>query len=240
MSEKPKRVLAVIPAYREQQNVGRVVRALKAEGFEVLVVDDRSDDMTDQAAAQAGAEVVRLPVQLGYGGALQTGYLYAYENGYDAVVQLDGDGQHDPACAADVIAPVLADEADIVMGSRFLAGRTYPVPLTRRMGQRLFGGVAALVTGKKITDPTTGYQGLSAKVLRLYCTRLFPQDYPDADMLITLHRLGIRVMEVPVTMYPDAGQSMHGGVIRPLYYIYKMTLAMLMAMLRKLPTKDKP
>ena len=247
-NEKPQRVLAVIPAYQEEAKVGQVVAAMKAQGFEVLVVDDHSSDGTAEVATQAGAQVIRLPTQLGYGGALQTGYLYAYEtgylyayeNGYDAVVQLDADGQHDPECAADVIAPVLADEADIVMGSRFLGGGAYPMPLIRRMGQRFFGGIAALITGRRITDPTTGYQGLSAKVLRLYCTRLFPEDYPDADMLVILHRMGIRLMEVPVKMYPKRGQSMHDGIIRPLYYIYKMTLAILMAMIRSLPKRSKP
>lgn len=239
-NEKPQRVLAVIPAYREEAKVAQVVSAMKAQGFDVLVVDDHSPDGTAAAAAEAGAQVIRLPSRLGYGGALQTGYLYAYENGYDAVVQLDADGQHEPACAADVIAPVLADQADIVMGSRFLSRQAYPMPLIRRLGRWLFGSIAALITGKRITDPTTGYQGLSAKVLRLYCTRLFPEDYPDADMLIILHRMGIRVVEVPVKMYPNSGQSMHSGVIRPLYYIYKMTLAMLMAVFRSLPRKDKP
>jgi len=239
MAEQSKRILAIIPAYREAENIGTVVSALLEYGYDVLVVDDHSPDDTAAAAAEAGAAVVRLPANLGYGGALQTGYRYALERRYDVVVQLDGDGQHDPASAPDVLAPILAGEADVVLGSRFLGEGGYPVPLLRRVGQRIFGGIAAILTRKRITDPTTGYQGLSAGVLGPYCTDLFPEDYPDADMLVALHRMGVRVVEVPVKMYVSPAQSMHSGITRPMYYIFKMTLAIFMAMFRKLPTRDE-
>ena len=240
MTQPPKRILALIPAYREGATIGGIVSSLRQQGYDVLVVDDHSPDATAGAAAGAGAKVIRLPVNLRYGGALQTGYLYACDQGYDAVVQLDGDGQHDPSCAAEVVAPILAGEADVVMGSRFLGGQEYPMPLARRVGQRLFGGIASLITGQPVTDPTTGYQGLSRRVLEAYCTELFPEDYPDADMLVMLHRMGIRVVEVPVRMYVSPGQSMHSGVLRPLYYAYKMTLAIFLAMFRKLPKRADP
>jgi len=240
MPQPSQRILAIIPAHREAGSVGKVVSAMVDQGCDVLVVDDHSPDDTAGEARRAGAKVIRLPYTLGYGGALQTGYLYAAENGYDAVVQLDADGQHDPASAPDVLAPVLAGQADVVLGSRFIGGGGYPVPLLRRMGQRLFGGIAALITRRKITDPTTGYQGLSARVVKVYCTELFPEDYPDADMLVLLRRMGIRVLEVPVKMYPSGAQSMHSGLIRPLYYLYKMTLAILMATIRTLPREGAP
>ena len=240
MPQQSQRILAIIPAHREADNIGAVVSAMVSQGYDVLVVDDYSPDDTAAAARRAGAKVVRLPCNLGYGGALQTGYLYAAENGYDAVVQLDADGQHDPASAPDVLAPILADQADVVLGSRFIGGQSYPVPWLRRMGQRVFGGIAALITRKRITDPTTGYQGLSAGVVEVYCTELFPEDYPDADMLVLLHRMGIRVLEVPVKMYPSGARSMHSGLSRPLYYGYKMTLAIFMALIRKLPRKANP
>jgi glycosyltransferase involved in cell wall biosynthesis len=243
MAEHSPRILALLPAYREAETVGPIVSALKQHGFDVLVVDDASGDRTGERAAAAGARVVRLPFNLGYGGALQTGYMYARGHDYDAVVQLDADGQHDPACAGEVLAPVLAGEADVVLGSRFLAGATYPMPWARRLGQRVFGGVVRLITGKKLTDPTSGYQALSRRALAAYCTRLFPDDYPDADMFIILHRMGIRVVEVPTRMRPNSNQSMHKGIVRPLYYIFKMSLAILMATFRKLPKppeKDTP
>ncbi len=240
MSEAVQRVLAVIPAFREAGRIGKVVAALAEQGFEVLVVDDHSGDATAEEAAAAGAKVVRLPYRLGYGGALQTGYLYALARGYEAVVQLDGDGQHEPACARDVVGPILSGEADVVMGSRFLEDPDYPMPWMRRMGRRLFGGLAGLIVRRKVTDPTTGYQAVARKVLRLYASQLFPEDYPDADMLVMLHRMGFRVREVPVKMYPSPGASMHSGIVRPLYYLYKMTLAIFMALCRKLPRKDAP
>jgi glycosyltransferase involved in cell wall biosynthesis len=239
MAEPTPRILALLPAYREAETVGQIVSVLKRQGFDVLVVDDASDDRTGEAATAAGARVIRLPFNLGYGGALQTGYLYARRHGYGAVVQLDADGQHDPACAAEVLAPVLAGEADVVLGSRFLADETYPMPWARRLGQRIFAGIARLITGKRITDPTTGYQALTGRALEAYCTRLFPDDYPDADMFILLHRMGIRVLEVPTRMRASRNESMHKGILRPLYYIFKMSLAILMATFRKLPEKDK-
>jgi glycosyltransferase involved in cell wall biosynthesis len=234
------RILAVIPAYREETRIGQVVRAVRELGFDVLVVDDCSPDATRLEAERAGATMVRHPINLGYGGGLQTGYLYARERGYEAVVQLDADGQHDPACICDLLAPLLAGEADVVLGSRFLGRGDYKMPWARRLGQRLFGGLAGLVTRQRVTDPTTGFQALSAKTVALYCTRLFPEDYPDADMLIVLRRAGLRVREVAVQMYPNEEQSMHSGILRPLYYIYKMSLAMLMALCKRLPRKEKP
>ncbi|MFH0965811.1 MAG: glycosyltransferase family 2 protein [Planctomycetota bacterium] len=241
------RVLAVVPAYDEEKSVARVVAALRDQSLDVLVVDDGSSDRTAALAEAAGATVLRHPINLGYGASLQTGYLYALSRGYDVIVQLDADGQHEPSDARTLLDPVLAGEADVVMGSRFLpppkkgtgffssTPAPYDVPWPRRLGQRLFGGLARLITGSRVTDPTTGYQALSARVLAAYSTRVFPEDYPDADMWVLLHRMGFRVRELPVRMYADAGASMHAGVLRPLYYIFKMTLALLMAVTRPLP-----
>lgn len=232
-----KKVLAVIPAHNESSTIGLIVRSLLGQGLDVLVVDDNSSDGTFREAHKAGATVVWLPFNLGYGSALQTGYLYAFDNGYDAVVQLDGDGQHDPAFAKDLLKLILSGEADIVMGSRFPGKSGYKIPLFRRLGQKLFGGIVGLLTGQKIMDPTTGYQALTAEVVRIYCSNLFPEDYPDADMRIIHHRLGLRVVEVPVEMKEDGGESMHSGLLRPMYYIYKMTLCIIIALIAKLPLR---
>ncbi len=239
MAAKPE-VLAIIPALCEEEKIGSVVSALLKQELEVLVIDDNSGDNTADEAARAGAMVLRLPVRLGYGGALQAGYLYARERGYDAIVQLDGDGQHDPMFAGDLLGPVLAGEADITMGSRFLGEAGYRVPFARRLGQKFFGGLVGLMLGAKVSDPTTGYQAMTAEVVRFYCTRWFPDDYPDADIRILLHRMRFKVRELPVTMYESEGQSMHAGIVRPLYYIYKMTLAIVIALLAKLPRRDEP
>ena len=226
------RTLIIIPAYREEKKIAAVVNAVKKQGFEVVVIDDCSPDRTGEIARQCGAIVLHLPINLRYGGALQTGYLYARDNDYDAVVQLDGDGQHDTACIPDLLAPILTGEADVVMGSRFLGGNEYPMPLARKLGQWIFGGIAQWQTGLTITDPTTGFQALSRKVINAACTSIFSEDFPDADMISTFHRIGFRIKEVPVRMYASGGASMHSGIIRPLYYIYKMSIAMLLARLR--------
>lgn len=232
-------ILAIIPAYCEEKNIGAVVLACRRQGLDVLVVDDHSRDATAKTALAAGATVVSHCFNVRYGCALQTGYQYAREHGYRAVVQLDGDGQHDPAWLPQLLAPILAGEADVVMGSRFLGDAGYHVPWARRVGQRLFGAIAGYLIGERVTDPTTGLQALSLPVVSLYCTSVFPDDYPDADMRIILHRMGFRVREIAVQMRAsETGQSMHSGILRPLYYIYKMSLAMLIACYRKLPAKE--
>lgn len=233
------KTLAIIPAYCEGERIAEVVGAVRKHGLDVLVIDDGSPDATAAAARAAGAQVVRLPVNLGYGGALQSGYLYARDADYDAIVQLDADGQHDPASIPDLLAPVAAGEADVVLGSRFLGKGSYKVPWTRRLGQKLFGGIVGLLVGRRISDPTTGMQALSRRVVHLYCTRIFPDDYPDADMFLVLHRLGYVAREIPVIMHQGDGPSMHGGIIRPLYYIYKMTLAIFIAGIKRLPQREE-
>lgn len=238
MADKTK-VLAILPAHCEEEHIGSIIVGLKEHEFDVLVIDDCSTDDTALVAERAGARVLRLPVNLGYGGALQTGYLYARDGGYGAVVQLDADGQHDPARAKDLLAPILADEADIVMGSRFQGSAGYRMPVIRSLGQKMFGGLASVLTGQRIIDPTTGYQALSGKVVSIYCSELFPDDYPDADMRIIHHRLGIRVKEISIEMSEGTGKSMHSGLIRPLYYVYKMTIALFIALIAKLPRRDK-
>ncbi|MFH0823482.1 MAG: glycosyltransferase family 2 protein [Pseudomonadota bacterium] len=237
----PPRILAVIPAYREENRVGRVVRGLREQGIDVLVVDDCSPDGTGAEARQAGAHVMRLPINLGYGGALQTGYRYACRQGYEAVVQLDADGQHDPADALRLIEPVLSGECDVVVGSRFLEPEHYRMPFARTIGRKLFKSLAWVFTGRSFSDPTSGYQGLSGRVACLFCTEVFPEDYPDADMLVMLHRRGFRIQEKAVRMYSNEEQSMHSGVIKPLFYVFKMTLALFMAVLRDMrPRRGEP
>ncbi len=228
------RVLALVPAYREMGRVGPVVAVLREEGFEVLVVDDCSPDGTQERAEEAGARTVTLPINLGYGGALQTGYLYAMRNGFEAVVQLDADGQHDPSNAACLVAPILAGNADVVIGSRFLDGHDYPMPYARRIGRRLFQGLLRLFAGRSFSDPTSGYQALSREVVRLYCSRIFPEDYPDADMLVLLQRMGFRIQEIPVKMYPNPEKSMHSGLLRPIYYVFKVTLSLMITRIRRI------
>jgi glycosyltransferase involved in cell wall biosynthesis len=201
-------------------------------GADVVVVNDCSRDETGFAARQAGAIVVSHPFNMGYGAAIQTGYKYARDKGYDYLVQLDADGQHDPACIPALLRPVLAGDADIAIGSRFL-GNSYRPPLARRAGMAIFRWIVDSVTGTSITDTTSGFQAFNRDVIRFFATDIFPVDYPDADMLITLHRAGFCMTEVPVRMYENSeGKSMHSG-LKPLYYMFKMLLSICVTLMRE-------
>ena len=223
------RVLVLIPAYEESRKIADVVGSVAALGVaeEILVVDDGSTDDTAARARAAGASVVSLVENLGYGGALQTGYRYAHARGFDVVVQIDGDGQHDAAHVVDLLRALDEQELDVVLGSRFLEGsRSYAVPRARRAGMAVFRGIIRLVTGQSISDPTTGFQALRAPVVRLFATgESYPTDYPDADVIILLHRFGFRIGEVPVRMFAnETGRSMHSGW-KPVFYVFKMLLS---------------
>ena len=234
------RGVCLIPAFNEEGGIGPVIDAIRAAapGFDVLVVDDGSSDRTAQEARAHGAIVLRHPFNLNYGAALQTGYKFAARRGYDVLVQLDADGQHDPSHIPELAARILSGQADASVGSRFLLGEGYIPPFARRAGMVLFARIASLATGRRITDPTSGYQALSPRVFEFFQHDVFPTDYPDADMLILLHRARFRVEEVPVKMLADeTGKSMHGGVLRPMFYVFKMFLSILVTLLREPPPR---
>ena len=226
--------LVVIPAYNEAANVAAVVADVRASlpTFDVLVVDDGSADATAAIAHEAGAKVLRLPVNSGYGVALQTGYKYAVRHGYGTVAQMDADGQHKAGFMPALLEQVRAGEADIVIGSRFLDGDGhYQASRARTIGMGIFSSVASRIMRQHVSDPTSGYQVMRIDVARFFCTDVYPADYPDADILILLHRSGFRVAEVGVQMRMPSGKSMHSGH-RSLYYVYKMLLSILVTMLR--------
>jgi glycosyltransferase involved in cell wall biosynthesis len=229
-----KSVIVIIPAYNEGKRIARVVAHVYAAApdADILVINDGSRDDTAAAARQAGAIVASHPFNMGYGAAIQTGYKYARNKGYRYLVQLDADGQHDPTCIPDLLAPVIEGVADIAIGSRFL-GNSYRPPFARRAGMALFRNIVSLVTGKAVTDTTSGFQAFNAEVVRLFATDVFPVDYPDADMLIMLHRAGFRMTEVPVRMFENSeGKSMHSG-LKPLYYMFKMLLSIVVTLMRE-------
>jgi len=229
------RVLVIIPAYNEAANIARVIQSVYkyAPKADVLVVNDGSRDDTAYLAEEAEAQVVSHPFNMGYGAACQTGFKYAWRKGYNYVIQMDGDGQHEPACIPDLLAAVEDPNVDIVLGSRWLGVNQYQGPILRKFGKFYFAFLAGLITRKKVTDPTTGFQALSRAVVQFYCTEVYPVDYPDADMLIVLDRAGFHVKEVPVIMYHNrTGQSMHSGLFRPMYYGLKMMMSIMMTLLR--------
>lgn len=232
----PDKILIVVPAFNEEENIGGVIADVRrvVSFADVLVVNDGSSDATATIAKQAGARVVSLPTNLGYGVALQTGFKYALRRGYDYVVQMDADGQHEVTCVVDLIDEIRRGTADVVLGSRFLGASGFNPSFARRLGILLFRRIVSLVSGEQISDPTSGFQALNRQVLKLYATEAYPVDFPDADVLIMLHFAGFTVREIPVVMYPKvaANKSMHSG-LKPLYYVFKMFLSILVTLMRR-------
>jgi len=219
--------VVVIPAYAEAARIGQVLDRLAhaAPDAEIVVVDDGSEDDTAQAAADHGATVLRHPFNLGYGAALQTGYKYANDRGCDWLVQLDADGQHPPEQIERLLEPIREDRLDLVVGSRFLGESDYAMGRIRTLGRRAFSAIARLA-GLRISDPTSGFQAMSPRVVELFTDDFFPADYPDVDVLIAAARAGLRIGEQPVEMSEGTRpSSLHGGFVRSLYYIYKMLLS---------------
>jgi glycosyltransferase involved in cell wall biosynthesis len=229
------RVIAVVPARDEADAIGPVVAGVLAlDGrFDVVVVDDGSTDATAAVAAEHGAAVVRLPFNLGIGGAVQTGFQYALAHGYTLAVRLDGDGQHDPAELPQLLEPVERGEADIVTGSRF-AGENdgYRPPLARRAGIVWFARLVSLLTRQRVTDTTSGFQALNRKGIALFAGD-YPSDYPEveATLLVLKHRL--RLAEVPVRMRERTHGTSSITFLRSVYYMLKVTLALFVAMFRR-------
>lgn len=221
-------VLVVIPAFEEARRIGAVVRGVRAAlpGTDVLVVDDGSTDGTGRVARAAGARVVTHVFNLGYGAALQTGYKRADRDGYGAVVQLDGDGQHRPEDLPRLLGPLESGAADVVIGSRFAAGSDYRMGAVRTVGRLLLQRLLVALGGPRIADPTSGLQALSRPAFRLCCSDFYPTDFPDIDVLLLLARHGMRIVEIPVEMAPSppGKVALHGG-LRDAYYMYKMLLA---------------
>lgn len=229
------RLIVLIPAFNEEAKIADVVADIHREvpAADVLVVDDGSSDRTVERAKAAGAMVLSLPLNLGYGAALQTGYKFALRNGYDLVAQIDGDGQHEAQYLHKLLAELRDPDVHVVIGSRFLDKDGHYTPSkARKLGMALFGRIAAIATKQHVSDPTSGFQAMRIDVARFFCTGVYPTDYPDADILILLHRSGFRVREVGVRMQPPPGKSMHSGH-RSLYYVYKMSLSILVTLLRR-------
>lgn len=229
------KTLVLIPAFNEDVVIAGVIADIRrvVPDYDILVVNDGSSDHTESAARCAGAVVASHAFNMGYGVAIQTGYKYAYSNGYDFIVQIDADGQHDPACIPALLQPVLTGEADFALGSRFLGGDDYEPGWARNLGMVIFKTLVSWRTEQPITDSTSGYQAFNRDVIRFFTSEEFPNDYPDADVLITLHLAGFSIKEIPVRMFNNAaGTSMHSG-IKPLYYVFKMLLSISVILLRR-------
>ena len=233
-TESADKVLVLIPAFNEENGISRVIEAVRGviSAADILVVNDGSRDNTVQKARQAGAIVLSHAFNMGYGVTIQTGYKYAYAHVYDYLVQIDGDGQHDPTFITSLLEPVRSGDTDFALGSRFLWFDSYRPSFSRRLGILFFRKLVTNLIGRNVTDPTSGYQAFNREVLKFFTTDVFPCDYPDADMLVTLNLAGFRIREVPVRMFANpTGKTMHSGA-KPLYYMFKMCLSIFVTLLR--------
>jgi glycosyltransferase involved in cell wall biosynthesis len=232
-------ILTLLPAYNEEESIARVIHELSlyVPLTDILVVDDGSQDNTSLKTLHAGAELLRLPCNLGVGAALQAGLRFAEEQGYSYVLRLDADGQHDPEDAFRLLSAVMAGEADAAIGSRFLGtrwlgkDRNYHTTISRSLGIRLFAGLVTLFTGQPTSDPTSGLRCYNRKVIR-FLARYHPQDYPEVESTIMLRRSGFRVLELPATIHPRVAGRSTIDTWKSVYYAFRVLLAILVAALR--------
>ena len=230
---KDPRVLVAIPAYGEEKSIGGIVSSLRGKlPYDVVVVNDGSPDGTSAAARNAGAITLDLPCNLGIGGALQTAYLFARDHGYDALVRIDADGQHEAEDIPRVLEPILAGSADAVIGSRFLGEKEYRISIPRIFGIRFFRWLVRWNTGYRVTDPTSGFFAINRRLIEFY-SHHYPSDYPEVDAYIIMHRLKARTMEVPVRMYERAEGKSSITTFRAMYYMVKVTLSFLINRIRR-------
>jgi glycosyltransferase involved in cell wall biosynthesis len=233
MSEPSSRILVAIPAYMEEKTIGKVVESIKEKfPYDVLVVNDGSPDGTSTAARDAGAIVLDLPCNLGIGGAVQTAFLYARDKGYDTLARIDADGQHEIEDIPRVLEPILAGNADAVIGSRFLGKTEYRTSIPRIFGIRYFRSLVNLFTGYRVTDPTSGFFAVNRGLIEQY-SHHYPSDYPEVDAYILMHRFKAKALEVPVRMYARAEGKSSITTFRAMYYMVKVTLSFLINRIRR-------
>mgnify|MGYP000423485420 FL=1 len=227
------RTLVIIPAYNEESNIEKTVERLKEyrQNFDYIVINDCSTDHTRKICEQHQYHHINLPINLGIGGAVQTGYLYAWENGYDAAVQVDGDGQHDPAYLKEMVRVMEEQQAAMVIGSRFIRKEGFQSSFTRRLGIRYFTWLIRLLTHQTITDPTSGLRLVNREVIELFA-RHYPKDYPEPESAVCILRKQKKVVEIPVMMRERTGGVSSISPGKSIYYMIKVTLAILIEGIR--------
>jgi glycosyltransferase involved in cell wall biosynthesis len=226
--------LAIVPALNEEGAIGRVIEEIRAvdPDFDIVVIDDGSTDRTAGVASARGVRVLSLPFNLGIGGAVQTGFLYAWENHFDVAVQIDGDGQHDPRELGKVLAPILDGSADMAVGTRFSGEGSHRVALARRLGIHLFAKAVSLIVRQKVTDTTSGFRAVNRRGICLFAVD-YPHDYPEVEATVLVFRHRLRMVEVPVAMRTRESGRSSITAVRSLYYMFKVSLALLIGLFRR-------
>jgi len=225
--------LIIIPAYNESESIEQTVRNIEryAAEFDYIIVNDCSTDNTLSICRRNGFPVLDLPINLGIGGAVQTGYLYAQRHGYEAAVQVDGDGQHDPAFLNEMAKHLEEHGLDMVIGSRFIEKKGFQSSRMRRVGIQYFSNLIHLLTRKRITDPTSGLRLSGKRVISLFAKH-YPKDYPEPESVVTILRKRMKVEEIPVVMHERQGGVSSISMSKSVYYMIKVTLAILIERMR--------
>lgn len=226
--------LIIIPAYNESESIENTVRDImkNAPQFDYVVINDCSKDNTKEICERNGFNIVNLPINLGIGGAVQTGYKYALEYGYDVAVQVDGDGQHDPAFLESMANVLEKENLDMVIGTRFIDKEGFQSSTMRRIGIKYFTVLIKLLTKKTITDPTSGLRMIGKNIIKLYAND-YPKDYPEPESVVAVLRRGMTVKEIPVVMRNRQGGVSSINPSKSIYYMVKVTLAILVESIRK-------
>ena len=221
--------LIIIPAYNESESIYNTIKDIEQEAtdFDYVIINDCSTDNTRQICIDNHFHYIDLPINQGIGGAVQTGYLYAYENGYDIAVQVDGDGQHNAAFLKKMAQVLTENKADMVIGSRFIEKKGFQSSVTRRIGIRYFTCLIKLMTGKKIADPTSGLRMIGRDVIEIFA-KLYPMDYPEPESVVDILCKGKRVVEVPVLMRERQGGTSSIRMGKSVYYMIKVSLAIIL------------
>lgn len=223
------KIMVAIPAYNEEKNIFKVVNAVKKNNpwVDVVVINDGSRDCTGSEAERAGAFVINLSQNLGIGGAVQTGYIYASRKGYDAVIQVDGDGQHDPKDLSRLIDSIEKDEADMIIGSRFAKKTDYESSKMRWLGINFFSKLVSFVCRRHFFDTTSGYRAVNKKVIKIFA-RYYPRDYPEVETIVYAYKRGVRIKEISVDMKKRQGGKSSITPLKSIYYMIKVTCAILL------------
>jgi len=235
-----KKVLIILPAYNEEKSVGMVIDHIKKHILyaDILVVNDGSTDTTSSVAQDKGAFVVDLLFNLGIGAAMQTGFMFAYQQGYDVAVQCDADGQHPPYLIKYLIDHLAEENADIIVGSRFLKKYSYKSSIPRRIGIVLFSRLLSSIIRTKLTDATCGFRALNKRAIR-YFSEYYPCDYPEVEALVLAHRAGLKIREVPVKIYRRKQGISSIGFLGSFYYTLKVFLAIIIDLFEEVPYRKE-
>jgi len=234
------KTLIILPALNEAANIAKTVERVhkNVAWADVLVVNDGSIDETTRIAEEAGAIVLNMPYNVGIGAAVQTGFKFAARNGYEFVARLDGDGQHHSSDTIRLLEVVQSGEYDVAIGSRFLGDGDYGTPPMRKLGIAIISGLLTLITKQRVTDPTSGFSAFNRRAILLFA-KLYPNDYPEPEAIVLCYKSGLRVHEIAVTFHErEHGVSQFTVPTRSIYYMFKVILAILINMLRRVPSAD--